>query len=49
MNSKSYRLGFSAISLNKSSLINTKKALEKLYMFYVETFRIILNPSSVKK
>jgi len=27
--------------------INTKKAFEKLYMFYFETFRIILNPSSV--
>jgi len=30
------------------NLINTKKAFEKLYMFYFETFRIILNPSSVK-
>jgi len=29
--------------------INTKKAFKKLYMFYFETFRIILNPSSVKK
>jgi len=25
---------------------NTKKAFKKLYMFYFETFRIILNPSS---
>jgi len=30
------------------SFINTKKAFKKLYMFYFETFRIILNPSSVK-
>jgi len=29
--------------------INTKKAFKKLYMFYFETFRIILDPSSVKK
>jgi len=28
---------------------NTKKAFKKLYMFYFETFRIILNPSSVRK
>ena len=26
-----------------------KKPSKKLYMFYFETFRIILNPSSVKK
>ena len=32
-----------------NSFINTKKAFKKLYMFYFETFRIILNPSSVKK
>jgi len=31
------------------NFINTKKAFKKLYMFYLETFRIILNPSSVKK
>jgi len=31
------------------SFINTKKAFKKLYMFYCETFRIVLNPSSVKK
>jgi len=31
------------------NFINTKKAFKKLYMFYFETFRIILNPSSVKK
>jgi len=31
------------------SFINTKKAFKKLYMSYFETFRIILNPSSVKK
>jgi len=29
--------------------INTKKAFKKPYMFYFETFRIIFNPSSVKK
>jgi len=29
--------------------INIKKAFKKLYMFYFGTFRIILNPSSVKK
>ena len=29
--------------------INTKKAFKKIYMFYFETFWIILNPSSVKK
>jgi len=34
---------------NPSSFINTKKAFKKLYMFYFETFRIIINPSSVKK
>jgi len=28
---------------------NTKKAFKKLYMFYFETFRIILNPYSVRK
>jgi len=33
----------------KSNFINTKKAFKKLYMFYFETFRIILNPFSVKK
>ena len=32
-----------------SSFINTKKAFNKLYMFYFETFRIIPNPSSVNK
>jgi len=30
-------------------IINTKKASKKLCMFYFEMFRIILNPSSVKK
>jgi len=28
--------------------MNTKKVL-KIYMFYFQTFRIILNPPSVKK
>jgi len=28
--------------------MNTKKVL-KIYMFYFQTFRIILNPTSVKK
>jgi len=32
-----------------SGFINTKKAFNKLYMFYFKMFRIILNPSSVKK
>jgi len=32
-----------------NSFINNKKAFKKLYMFHFETFRIILNPSSVKK
>jgi len=32
---------------NMLPLINTKKAFKKLYMFYFETFRIILTPSSV--
>ena len=27
----------------------TQKKLQKLYMFYIETFGIILNASSVKK
>jgi len=33
----------------KNDFINIKKAFKKLYMFYFEMFRIILNPSSVKK
>jgi len=35
------------IDLTVSSTL--KKAFKKLYMFYFETFRIIINPSSVKK
>jgi len=35
--------------LKFGTFINTKKAFKKLYMFYFETFRNILNPSSVKK
>jgi len=31
------------------NFINTKKTFKKLYMFYFKTFRIILNPSSVRK
>jgi len=31
------------------NFINTKKAFKKLYMLFFETFRIILNPSSVQK
>jgi len=33
----------------KRSFINIKKAFKNLYMFYFETFRINVNPSSVKK
>jgi len=35
--------------IDLNSFINTKKSFKKLYMFYFETFGIILNPSSVKK
>jgi len=31
------------------NIVNSKKAFKKLYMFYFETFRIILNPPTVKK
>jgi len=31
------------------NFINAKKAFKKLYMFYFETFQIILNPPLVKK
>jgi len=37
------------IGIGSNSFINTKKSFKKLYMFYFETFRIILNPSSVEK
>ena len=42
--------GWWKVNKNKNLVrfINTKKAFKKLYMFYFETFRIILNPSSVK-
>jgi len=33
----------------KKIFINSEKAFKKLYMFYFETIRIILNPSAVKK
>jgi len=40
---------FIKIELKQIYFINTKKAFKKLYMLYFETFRIILNPSSVRK
>ena len=38
---------FKFVINNIIRFINAKKAFKKLYMFYFETFRIILNPSSV--
>jgi len=35
--------------VKQTGFINTEKAFKKLYMFYFETFWIILNPPSVKK
>jgi len=40
---------FWSIKLGLNGFTNTKKAFKKLYMFYFETFGIILNSYSVKK
>jgi len=36
------------VTENINSFVNTKKAFKELYMFYFETFRIILNPLQSK-
>jgi len=42
-------IAYAAIQKQNMNFINTKKSFTKLYMFYFETFRIILNPSPIKK